>query len=106
MRAFRFAENSRFDPQRCARLGINAGAAREAAQLTEQFLAIARDEGLDLQSGEVKAGAIERCVLAGFPDQVAVRLDAGNIALRARARPARRARARKRRAQRAFARGL
>jgi len=79
MRAFRYAEKSGFDSQRCARLGINAGAAREAAQLTEQFLAIARDEGLDLQSGEVKAGSIERCVLAGFPDQVAVRLDAGTL---------------------------
>jgi ATP-dependent helicase HrpB len=79
MRAFRYAENSRFDPQRCARLGVNPGAAREAAQLAEQFLAIARDEGLDLESGEVKPGAIERCVLAGFPDQVAVRLDAGTL---------------------------
>jgi ATP-dependent helicase HrpB len=79
MRAFRYAENSHFDSQRCARLGVNAGAAREAAQLTEQFLAIARDEGLDLQTDEIKAGSIERCVLAGFPDQVAVRLDAGTL---------------------------
>jgi|GEM_PF-19907 len=79
MRAFRYAEKSGFDSQRCTRLGINAGAAREAAQLTEQFLAIARDEGLDLDTGEVKAGSIERCVLAGFPDQVAVRLDAGTL---------------------------
>jgi ATP-dependent helicase HrpB len=79
MRAFRYAEKSGFDSQRCARLGINAGAAREAAQLTEQFLAIAREERLDLQTGEVKAGSIERCVLAGFPDQVAARLDAGTL---------------------------
>jgi ATP-dependent helicase HrpB len=79
MRAFRYAEKSRFDGQRCSRLGINAGAAREAAQLSEQFLAIARDEGLDLRSGEMKPGAIQRCVLAGFPDQVAVRLDAGTL---------------------------
>jgi ATP-dependent helicase HrpB len=79
MRAFRYAENSRFDGQRCARLGINAGAAREAAQLADQFFAIARDEGLDLETGEVKPGAIERCVLAGFPDQVAMRLDAGTL---------------------------
>jgi ATP-dependent helicase HrpB len=79
MRAFRYAENSGFDSQRCSRLGINAGAAREAAQLAEQFLAIARDEGLDLQSAEAKPGSIERCVLAGFPDQVAVRLDAGTL---------------------------
>ena len=79
MRAFRYAENSRFDPQRCSRLGINTGAAREAAQLTEQFLAIARDEGLNTQTGESKPGSIERCVLAGFPDQVAVRLDVGTL---------------------------
>jgi ATP-dependent helicase HrpB len=79
MRAFRYAEKSGFDSQRCSRLGINAGAAREAAQLTEQFLAIARDERLDLKTVEVKAGSIERCVLAGFPDQVAARLDAGTL---------------------------
>src|SRR3954447_18923093 len=30
MRAFRYAENSGFDSRRCARIGINAGAAREA----------------------------------------------------------------------------
>lgn len=79
MRAFRYAEKSGFDFQRCSRLGINASAAREAAQLTEQFLAIARDERLDLKTGQVQAGSIERCVLAGFPDQVAVRLDAGTL---------------------------
>lgn len=79
IRAFRYAENSRFDGQRCARLGINAGAAREAAQLRDQFLAIARDEGLDVTATETKPDAIQRCVLAGFPDQVAVRLDAGTL---------------------------
>ena len=79
MRAFRYAEKSGFDSRRCARLGINAGAAREASQLNDQFLAIARDEGLDLKTGEIKPGSIPRCVLAGFPDQVAVRLDAGTL---------------------------
>jgi ATP-dependent helicase HrpB len=78
-RAFRYAETGRFDGQRCARLGINAGAAREAAQLSDQFLAIARDEKLDVQARELKPGAIQRCVLAGFPDQVAVRLDVGTL---------------------------
>ena len=79
MRAFRYAEKSGFDSRRCARLGINAAAAREASQLDDQFLAIARDEGLDLKTGEIKPGSIQRCVLAGFPDQVAVRLDAGTL---------------------------
>ncbi|HEY2800348.1 MAG TPA: ATP-dependent helicase HrpB [Chthoniobacterales bacterium] len=79
VRAFRFAEKSDFDPRRCSSLGIHAGAAREAAQLWEQFLAIARAEGLDVSDRESSPGAIARCVLAGFPDQVAVRLDEGTL---------------------------
>ena len=57
MRAFRFAEKNNFDPRRCARLSINAAAAREAGQLWEQFLAIARDEGLEVGEREVKSPA-------------------------------------------------
>ncbi|CAN5471126.1 hypothetical protein BH20VER3_BH20VER3_06240 [soil metagenome] len=78
-RAFRFAEKNGFDSRRCARLGINAGAAREAGQLWEQFLAIARAEGLALEEREAEPGALARCVLSGFPDQVAVRLDEGTL---------------------------
>lgn len=79
-RAFRFAEKNNFDPRRCARLSVNAAAAREAAQLWEQFLAIAREEGLHIDdSSEPAPGAIQRCVLAGFPDQVATRLDQGTL---------------------------
>jgi len=79
LRAFRFAEKNHFDPRRCSRLGVNAGAAREAGQLWEQFLSIARTEGLDIAEREAEPGAIARCVLAGFPDQVAARLDEGTL---------------------------
>jgi ATP-dependent helicase HrpB len=79
LRAFRFAEKNHFDPRRCDRLGVHGGAAREAAQLWEQFLSIARAEGLDVAEREAEPGAIARCVLAGFPDQVAVRLDEGTL---------------------------
>jgi ATP-dependent helicase HrpB len=79
LRAFRFAENNRFDPRRCSKLGVNAGAAREAAQLFEQFLAIARAEGLETEARPAQPGAVERCVLAGFSDQTAVRLDRGSL---------------------------
>jgi ATP-dependent helicase HrpB len=78
-RAFRFAEKNNFDPRRCSSLSVNAAAAREAAQLWEQFIAIARGEGLDVETREAEPGAIQRCVLAGFPDQVAVRLDQGTL---------------------------
>jgi ATP-dependent helicase HrpB len=79
LRAFRFAEKNQFDARRCARLGVNGGAAREAGQLWEQFLSIARAERLDIEEREAAPGAIARCVLAGFPDQVAVRLDQGTL---------------------------
>ena len=79
MRAHRFASESNFNPQRCRELGINALAAREAAALADQFLRIARDEGLDTTARDTSNEAIQRCVLAGFPDQVAMRLDAGTL---------------------------
>ncbi len=79
MRAHRFAEQSRFNPQACRPLGINALAAREAAALAEQFLKIARDEKLDLTERESSGEALQRCVLAGFPDMVALRLDRGTL---------------------------
>ncbi len=79
MRAFRFAEKSGFDSRRCGRLAINAAAAREAAQLFEQFVEIARAEGLDAEPRELAPGALERCVLAGFADQTAVRMDEGTL---------------------------
>ena len=64
-------------------LGVNAIAAREAGQLCEQFLRIAKAEGLavaDRTAPELSTDeAVAKCVLAGFPDQVAVRLDAGTL---------------------------
>ena len=79
LRALRFAEQRNFNPQTCRPLGIHAPAAREAAALAEQFLRIAQDEGLDTTARETPAEALQRCVLAGFPDMVALRLDGGTL---------------------------
>ena len=79
MRAQRFAEQNNFDPQRCRPLGINPLVAREAAALTEQFLRIARDERLPIETRDTSVEALQRCVLAGFPDQVAMRVDTGTL---------------------------
>jgi ATP-dependent helicase HrpB len=79
MRAHRFAEERHFNVQACRALNINALAAREAAALTNQFLKIARDEKLDLSSRPDSDEALRRCVLAGFPDMVAMRLDRGTL---------------------------
>jgi len=84
MRAYRYAEQNNFNPQRCRRLGINAIAAREAGQTYSQFLKIARDEKLDVEgtAGDRRSTideAIQRCVLAGFADQLAMRVDSGSL---------------------------
>jgi ATP-dependent helicase HrpB len=79
MRAFRFAEQNQYNPQKCKRLGINGVAAREAAQTYEQFLRIAKDEKLDLARNTGTDEAIQRSILAGFTDQVAMRADAGTL---------------------------
>ena len=79
MRAQRFAEQRNFHPGACRALGINASAAREAAALSQQFLRIARDEGLSVEPRDTSGEAIARCVLAGFPDHVAMRLDSGTL---------------------------
>ena len=59
-------------------LDQRCGCAR-GGQLWEQFLAIARAEKLEIEPREAPPGAIQRCILAGFPDQVAARLDLGTL---------------------------
>src|SRR5437762_4768241 len=41
MRAWRYAEQSGFDAERCRRAGVNAQAARQVGPLLDQFLRIA-----------------------------------------------------------------
>ncbi len=97
MRAWRFAENCRFDPARCRRLGIHALGARQAGELFEQFLEIAKKAegrrqkvGGEKQEAEEAGGDgineepassddIRHCILVGFSDQLARRLDAGTL---------------------------
>ncbi len=79
LRALRFAEGVRFDVGQCSGPGIHAGAAREASALARQFLQIAKAEGLSVGLREADPEAVQRCILAGFPDQVALRVDAGTL---------------------------
>ena len=83
MRAFRFAENSRFDPGRCRRLGIHAQGARQAGELFAQFLDIEHKHGgsddAQKDHGRDRSDDIRRCVLTGFSDQLARRLDEGTL---------------------------
>lgn len=79
MRAWRYAERANFGIDACRRLGIHAQAARQVGPLFEQFLEIARAEGLDTEEKRVDGGQVRRCVLAGFADHLARRLDAATL---------------------------
>jgi len=79
MRAWRYAEQHRFDVQACGRLGIHAGAARTAGPLARRFLETAARRGLAVEEKPPEDAEIAKCVLAGFSDQVARRLDKGTL---------------------------
>ncbi len=79
MRAWSFALNNQFRVEACRKLGIHAVTARQVGPLFEQFLRIAKDEGLDTKPKEIKDEALQKCILIGFSDRVARRLDQGTL---------------------------
>jgi len=79
MRAWRYADRAHYALDACRRLGIHAQGARQVGPLFEQFLEIARAEGLDTEERRVDGAAVRRCVLAGFSDHLAKRLDSGTL---------------------------
>jgi ATP-dependent helicase HrpB len=79
MRAWRYADQNRYALDACRRLGIHAQGARQVGPLFEQFLEIAAKEGLDVSETRVDGEAVSKCVLAGFSDHLAKRLDAGTL---------------------------
>ena len=79
MRAWSYAANNQFRIDACRKLGIHAVTARQVGPLFEQFLRIAKDEGLDTRPNEVKDEALQKCILIGFSDRVARRMDQGTL---------------------------
>ena len=79
MRAWRYAERNGYYIERSRRLGVHAQAARQVGPLFEQFLRIAAAEGLDIDEKPVAHDAVQRCLLVGFSDHLAKRLDAGSL---------------------------
>jgi len=75
MRVWEEAERCGYNLDRCRRLGINAQAARQVQSVFEQFLHIAGGEGLDVRDKPLARDAVQRCVLVGFSDHLARRLN-------------------------------
>lgn len=79
MRAWTFAQKNQFRLDACRRLGIHAVTAKQVGPLFEQFLRIAKDEGLDTAPREIKDEALQKCILIGFSDRVVRRMDQGTL---------------------------
>jgi ATP-dependent helicase HrpB len=79
MRAWRYADRSGYSLDACRRLGLHAHAARQVGPLFEQFIEIAQAEGLDVEERRVDGIEVRKCVLAGFPDHLARRLDRSTL---------------------------
>ena len=79
MRAWNYALKNDFRVEACRRLGIHAVTARQVGPLLQQFLDIARKEGLDTSLRKPSEEALHKCLLLGFSDRVARRLDTGTL---------------------------
>ena len=79
MRAWNYALKNQFRLDACRKLGIHSVTAKQVGPLLEQFLRIARAEGLDVQPREVKDESLQKCILIGFSDRVARRVDGGTL---------------------------
>jgi len=79
MRAWAWADQQGYRVDACRRLAVHADGARQVGKLFEQFLHIAKGEGLDVSARTADDSAIARCVLAGFADQVARRRSMGTL---------------------------
>ncbi|HVU17732.1 MAG TPA: ATP-dependent RNA helicase [Candidatus Didemnitutus sp.] len=79
MRAWRYAERANYNLDACRRLGIHAQGVRQVAPLFAQFLEIAAAEKLDVAEKRIDGVAVRKCVMLGFSDHLARRLDRGTL---------------------------
>ena len=79
MRAWRYADKANYNMEACRRLGIHAQAVRQVGPLFEQFIEIAGAEKLDVAEKRIDGVAVRKCVMLGFSDHLAKRLDAGTL---------------------------
>jgi ATP-dependent helicase HrpB len=88
MDAWAYAADRRFDRDALTQVGIHAGASRQIGALCDQFLRIARAEGLPLEDDPPShpshpihhlTDGLRKCVLIAFSDRVGRRVDEGTL---------------------------
>jgi ATP-dependent helicase HrpB len=78
--AYEEAARNDFRFEACGRLGLHAMTARQVGPLWRQFLDIARREGLEIAPPRaLPEAALRKCILIGFSDRVARRLEPGGM---------------------------
>ena len=83
MRAHQFARDHGFSAEACRRNAIHGQTARQVEDTYRQILHLAGREGLDFGNATTtdapRLDALERCLVAGFIDQLCVRKDTGTL---------------------------
>ena len=79
MSAWHYASQNQFRMDVLRKVGVHGVTARQVGPLLEQFLRIAREEGLDVEPGEIEESSLQKCILIGFSDRVARRMDEGTL---------------------------
>ncbi|MEO0454081.1 MAG: ATP-dependent helicase HrpB [Verrucomicrobiota bacterium] len=79
MRAFRFAENKQFRKDLCGKLAIQGATARRVGKVRDRFLQIAQQRGLKIEEKAGEGDGVRKCILIGFSDQLAHRIDGGTL---------------------------
>ncbi len=79
IKAFEYAKNRNYDSQACWNVGINANSARMVDAVFNQFIDIAGGKSLKVDSEQVDEELIQKCILAGFSDRVARRINEANL---------------------------
>lgn len=76
MRAWQLAASRNFNHGFCREWGIHGQSAKQAAHLMQQFLQLSKSRGLAVeQETNPDETAIRKCLLTGFSDQLAMRMD-------------------------------
>lgn len=75
LRAWQLAARGNFALDHCRQWGIHSVSARQVGYIADQLLHLAKSQGLDLDEESVSLDEVRRCILLGFSDQLARRLD-------------------------------
>ncbi len=79
VRAWEYADQNNYALDACRKIGVHAQSARQVRPLFEHFMRIAQNEGLPTDATSAPTESVQKCILTGFSDQLARRMDGGTL---------------------------